>query len=127
MPTNIKIIHTQDFIRADAEGTLDLNASRKILKDLLTTVDTGAQYHVLIDTRAADVRLSTIDIYTLAVAVAEEPTFAGNRRLAILVRPEEHVNAHFFETVASTRGRIIRAFTDFETAITWLIMDWSVT
>jgi hypothetical protein len=123
MPTNIKIIHTQDFIRAKPDGALDFTASRNLLKDLVTGFDTAGKYHVLVDTRGADVRLSTTEIYELGVTVAAEPDLAGKKKFALLVPPEEKVNADFFETVSRNRGANLRVFTDFETAITWLIME----
>jgi hypothetical protein len=122
MPTNIKIIHTQDFIRAKPDGALDLTASRNLLKDLVTEFDPAGKYNVLVDTRGADVRLSTYEIFELGVTVAAEPTLRGGKKLAFLVPPEEKVNAEFFENVSQNRGANLRAFTDFETAITWLIM-----
>jgi hypothetical protein len=39
-----------------------------------------------------------------------------------MVPPEEEADARFFETVSLNRGANLRAFTDFEKAITWLIM-----
>lgn len=119
MPTNIKIIHTQDFIRAKPDGVLDLTASRNLLKDLVTESETAGKYHVLVDTRGADVRLSTTDIFNLGVAVAAA---SARDKVALLVPPGEQVNASFLETVSYNRGANLRAFTDFETAITWLIM-----
>jgi len=121
MPTNIKVIQTQDFIRAEPDGTLDLTASCNLLKDLVTELDTAGKYHVLIDTRGADVRLSTNDIFELGVAVAAD-TLARQNKVALLVPPEEKVDADFFETVSRNRGANLRTFTDFERAITWLIM-----
>jgi hypothetical protein len=121
MATNIKIIHSQDFIRAKPDGVLDLTTSRNLLKDLVSEFDTAGKYQVLVDTRAADVLLSTTDIYELGSAVAAEPALLGEK-IALLVSPEEKVNADFFATVSQNRGAEVRAFTDFETAITWLIM-----
>ena len=121
MPTNIKIIHTQDFIRAKPDGVLDLSASRDLLKDLIAEFDTAGKYHVLVDTRGADVRLSITSIYELGIAIAAEPALA-REKIALLVPPEEKVDAGFFENVSRNRGANLRAFTDFETAITWLIM-----
>lgn len=121
MPTNIKIIQTQDFIRAAPDGTLDLTASRNLLKDLVTQFDTAGQYPVLVDTRGAEVRLSITNIFELGVALTAEPALA-REKVAILVPPEEKVDAEFFETVSINRGANLKVFTDFETAITWLII-----
>lgn len=121
MPTNIQIIHTQDFIRTAPNGALDLTASRDLLKDLVTQFDTAGQYHVLVDTRGAEVRLSIINIFELGVALAAEPALA-RQKVAILVPFEAKGKAEFFETVGINRGANLKVFTDFETAITWLIM-----
>ncbi|WDT70687.1 MAG: hypothetical protein MPW14_10140 [Candidatus Manganitrophus sp.] len=121
MPTNIKIIQTQDFIRAAPDGALDLTASRDLLKDLVTKSVTAGKYHVLVDTRGAEVRLSIPNIFELGVALAAEPALA-RQKVAILVPPEAKANAEFFETVGINRGANLRVFTDFETAIKWLIM-----
>lgn len=121
MPTNIKIIHAQDFIRAQPDGVLDLTASRQLLKDLVTELDTSGKYHVLVDTRGADVQLSTAEIYDLGVAVGAEPALA-REKVALLVPPEEKLDAGFLETVSVNRGAHLGAFTEFEAAIAWLIM-----
>jgi hypothetical protein len=35
MPTNLAIVHTGDFIRARPDGVLDLDASRKLLAEVM--------------------------------------------------------------------------------------------
>ena len=120
MPTNIRIIHTRDFIRAKPDGILDLSASRSLLKDLVTQFDTAGRYRVLVDLRGAEVRLSTIEIYQVGVAVASETALA-HEMIALLAPPEKKVDVGFFESVSRNRGALLRAFTEFETAITWLI------
>lgn len=122
MPTDIKIIRTQDFMRATPEGVLDLKASRALLKDIVAKFNTAGAYHVLLDTRGADARLATMDIYELGVAVAAEPALRRDK-VALLVPPEAKLDADFFENVSHNRGADLRAFTDFETAIGWLIMN----
>jgi hypothetical protein len=121
VPTNIRIIHTQDFIRAKPGGVLDLTTSRNLLKDLATESGTAGKYLLLIDTRGANVRLSTLDIIELGRVVAAERALAG-KKIALLVAPEETVDAVFFEAVTRSRGAYLRAFSEFESAITWLIM-----
>jgi hypothetical protein len=121
MPTNIKIIHTRDFIRAKPDGVLDLAASRNLLRELVTEFDTAGKYHVLVDTRGADVRLSKIDLYELGSAVAAAPALA-REKVALLVPADDKLDADFFETVSRNRGASLRAFTEFESAITWLMV-----
>lgn len=121
MPASIKIIQTQDFIPAQPDGTLDLHASRKLLRDIASELDKAGGHHVLIDTRAVDVSLTMGEIFEVASAFVEERELA-RQRVGLLVPPEESVNARFFETVSRNRGAELRVFTDFETAISWLIM-----
>lgn len=121
MPTNIRIIQTQDFVRAKPDGVLDLATSRDLLKNLATESETAGKYLLLVDTRGANVRLSTLDNIELGTAVAAEPALAG-KKIALLVAPEEKVDAVFFEAVTRSRGAYLRAFSEFESAIAWLIM-----
>ena len=122
MPTNIRIINAQDFILAAPDGTVDLAASQVLLSALVSTAETAGVQQVLIDTREAEVRLSTINLYELGVAVASQPTLARNRT-ALLVPHGKKSNAAFFETVTRNRGANLKAFADFETAIGWLILN----
>ncbi len=123
MPTNIKIIRTQDFIRAKSDGTLDLKASLNLLNDLVGVLETAGKYHILVDVRRANVKLSISDNYSLGTAIAEHSARKYQKKFALLVPPEENENAHFLESVSRNRGSNLRTFTDFETAITWLIME----
>ena len=120
MPTKITIIHTRDFIRATDDGTLDADATRRLLKDVVHAIQTAEEHHVIIDT-ATTGRLSRSDLLGLGVAAG---THAANGRgkTALLVPFDENDDAKFFAAVARIEGANVRAFSDFEGAITWLIM-----
>ena len=121
MPTNIAIIQTGDFIRAKPDGALDLEASRKVLVEVVSAIPRAGEHNVLIDTRAATpTRLSRNDLWT-CVAAGTQPALAQSR-VALLVPVDKQDDAEFFEDVARMEGANIRAFSDFETAISWLIM-----
>ena len=122
MPTNIAIIQTRDFIRARPDGALDLDASRKLLVEVVSAIRRAGEHNVLIDTRAAaPTRLSTNDLWQLGVAAGTQPAFA-RARVALLVPLDKKDDAEFFESVARMEGANVRAFTDFENSISWLIM-----
>ena len=53
MPTNIRVIHARDFVRATPQGVLDLNASEKLLFEIVVAGAPLATYDVLLDTRSA--------------------------------------------------------------------------
>lgn len=48
MPTNIAIIRTRDFIRAKPDEVQDLEASRKLLVDVVSAIRTAGDHNVLI-------------------------------------------------------------------------------
>ncbi|HUO44643.1 MAG TPA: hypothetical protein VMT94_07010 [Burkholderiales bacterium] len=121
MPTNITVISTKDFIRANPRGSIDLAASRAILTKLISMINANGEDCVLVDTREAEVCLSIPDRYELGVSVATQPTIAFGK-VALLVPSNEATEAEFFETVVRNRGASLMVFTDFETAIKWLIM-----
>ncbi len=122
MPTNITVVHTRDFIRARSDGRLDLVASRKLLIDVVSAMRTAQEQNVLIDTRAAaPTRLSRNDLWKLGVAAGTQPALA-RARVALLVPPDRQDDAAFFEGIARVEGANVRAFSDFESAITWVIM-----
>jgi hypothetical protein len=121
MPVNIKVIHTRDFIRTNVDGSLDLPASREILVQLARTVTPPGSFHVLVDTRDARVILSPLDLYLLGHAVAEQPSLA-QATTALLVSVGEAERANLMALIAQKGGALLRVFTSFEEAITWLIM-----
>ena len=122
MPINIAIIQTRDFIRASADGALDLDASRRLLVDVVSAIRRAGEHNVLIDTRAAaPTRLSRTDLWKLGVAAGTQPALAQGR-VALLVPLDKKDDAEFFESVARLEGANVQAFSDFENAISWLIL-----
>ena len=122
MPTNIAIVHTSDFSRATADGRLDLDLSRKLLVEVVSAIRSAGEHNVLIDTRAAaPTRLSRTDLWKLGVAAGTQPALAQGR-VALLVPLDKQDDAEFFESVARLEGANVRAFSDFESAISWLIL-----
>ena len=122
MPTNIAIIHTRDFIRARPDGALDLEASRKLLVEVVSAMRSAGEHNVLIDTRAAaPTRLSRDDLWKLGAAASTQPALAQGR-VALLVPLDKQDDAEFFEGVARLQGASVTAFSDFESAISWLIV-----
>ncbi len=122
MPVNIKVIHTKDFIKTTATGVLDFSASKQYLLDIASQIKQPNEYEVLMDTREAESLLSDVDIFELGKALADHPTLRRSK-VGILAPKRDLNQAGFFETVAVNRGARVRAFTDFEQAITWLVMQ----
>jgi len=124
MPTNIRIIHAHDFIRATQDGVLDREASIKMLTEIASAGEALAHHHVLLDTRKAHSVLTDPDLFYLAEELTKLPN-AHAQKTAILCTPERLNNAKFLALCAENRGLRLAAFSSFEDAIEWLIADWS--
>ena len=121
MPVNVKVIQTNDFIKTTATGAVDFAASKQAILEIASQIRQPGEYEVLVDTRGADVLLSIGELYELGVALAEHASLRRSK-IGLLAPMSDVDKARFLETVAQNRGVRIRAFTDFEQAITWLVM-----
>lgn len=121
MPVNLKVINTKDFIKTTITGKFDFATSKQALLDIISLIKQPGEYDVLVDTREAKSMLSTLNIHELGEVLANHPILRRSR-ICVLVPANEINDAGFFETVAVNRGVHIKAFTDFEQAIKWLMM-----
>jgi hypothetical protein len=81
---------------------LDLDASRKLLVEVVSAIRGAGEHNVLIDTRAtAPTRLSKTDLWKLGVAAGTQPALAHGR-VALLVPLDKKDDAEFFESVAGS-------------------------
>ena len=119
MATSVAIIHAQDFIRATPDGLLDLATSKEVLIDIAAASGPLVDYRILIDTRHAQVSMSTADLWYLAAELSEHGK-AFLRRTAVLCPLEGFDQAGFFALCAKNRAFPVSAFTSFEDAIEWL-------
>jgi anti-anti-sigma regulatory factor len=121
MATKIKVVTARDFVEITPEGTIDITTSQQLLVDIAKAERPPVDYDLLIDFRDTTWHMSTTDIYQLAAALTRHgDTF--RRRVAILVLPGVNFDpASFLETCSHNRGFQVDAFTDFETAMRWLL------
>ena len=123
MPVNVKVINAKEFIRTTVSGALDFAESQRAILDIASQIKQPGEYEVLIDIRGAETILSIADLYELAVALTGQSSLIDSKiGLLVPMTMNDVDQAHFFETVAQNRGARIRVFTDFEEAITWLIL-----
>jgi hypothetical protein len=122
MPVNIKVIHTRDFIKTTVTGVLDFAVSKQALLDIASEIEQPGEYEILVDTRNAEAVLSLVDIFELGKALATHPSLRRSK-IACLTTMKDMKEAEFLETTTANRGLRVRMFTDFEEAITWLLMQ----
>ena len=123
MSYDMRVIPISEFLRTDVSGEIDLQASRAILKQLLDSCASHNIHHILIDTREASSRASTVDVWSLANDLGSLG-MGTEDRIAILNRPKDDFDrGAFLELCATNRGYQLRAFRDFESAFTWLTSE----
>jgi hypothetical protein len=122
MPTNIKIIHAHEFIKATPEGELSLDKMKELLIEVASAEAPSFDYEVILDTRKAQSRLSITDLWYLAAELSNLRQ-AFSRKTAVLCPLERFDYAGFFALCAQNRGFRVSAFTSFEDAIEWLIAN----
>jgi hypothetical protein len=120
MPTNVKVIHATDFIRAKPEGAAYLDEAEQLLQDIVQAGSGLHDFEVLVDTRSVSGALSANDLWRLAEKLTG---FRGSfaRKTAILCPLEKFDRSRFFALCAENRGFNVRAFTSYEEAMEWLI------
>ena len=124
MPTDIRIIHAQDFIRVTPEGHLDLEKSKELLMEIASASAPLVDYGIILDTRKAEIAMSVTELWLLAAELSQfRKAFSG--KTAVLCPLEKFDYAEFFALCAKNRGLQVRAFTSFEDAIEWLTANWT--
>ena len=119
MPTNIRIIHAHDFIKATPEGHLDFEESKKLLMEIVSAAAPLVDYEIILDTRKAKAVMSASQLWFLAAELIKYRK-AFTRKTAVLCPLEQFDYAEFFAHCARDRGFEIRAFTSLDDAIEWL-------
>ena len=61
MPTDIRIIHAHEFIKATPGGQLDLENAKKLLMEIASASAPLVDYEIILDTRRAQSGLSVSD------------------------------------------------------------------
>ena len=121
MSTNVRVIHPSDFLRARADGRVDLEAGKELLAGVAAAAAPLERYQVLIDIRDAVGRLTPDDLHELAGSLLSYE-HAFRHKTAVLCPRERFDNARFFSMLAASYGfQRIRAFLAYEDAMEWLM------
>ncbi|MBI5646925.1 MAG: hypothetical protein HY962_08320 [Ignavibacteriae bacterium] len=119
MPTDIRVIHARDFLRATPEGVFDFEDSKQCLLSIATAASQPGDIEILLDTRKAHLHVTVSELWFLAAELSKLRA-AFSRKTAVLCPGESFDNAKFFTLCSENRGFRMRAFTSFEDAILWL-------
>ena len=120
MTTNIRVIRAHDFVRATADGKIDFEMSKKLLREVAEAAATLVDYEIILDTRNTQGELSVGNLWFLAAELRDLGE-AFHRKTAVLCPLERFDSAKFFELCAKNRGFRVSAFTSYEEAMEWLM------
>jgi hypothetical protein len=125
MPCNLHIVRAGDFVRLDAHGELDSDASGKILRTIAKTcIDRGID-NALLDVRNFYSNVTIAQLHDLT-RTFYEMGFREKHHLAVLHRYRGGKKAELFAMFAESHGWNVRAFDLFEDAIEWFSEDEQV-
>ncbi len=121
MSFDIRVVTTRDFLRANRNGELDLEASRKTLAEIVRECAKNVRHHVLIDWRQLEeAPLAVSDLFEVAADLEVAGLRVGHK-VASLHRTEDELNlGRYFEVFATAHGFAFQSFTDPSAALAWL-------
>ena len=121
MQLRTQIIRANQFVRTTPTGGLDLEQSKRMLREVLDTAREKLICELLLDLReAAEARLNDAEVHELAESLKDYPSLFW-RKMALLLPPDAPgIKASRFQIRANSLGFDVQTFKEFEKAIYWL-------
>jgi hypothetical protein len=123
MLSGTKIYKVKDFIRKTETGNIDLERSKKIVRELATVSGLRSDHNILIDLRETTISsaASIEDIMKVAVEFGSSVPNFKNKIANIIPDDQERMKiASRFKSGMVLQGFRYEVFTDYESAIEWL-------
>jgi hypothetical protein len=126
MPFDLRIIRPSDFIRLSSLGTTDFESSKAALREVAHACRKRGIFRAILDLRDLTIPekplLNTTELAAL-VETFHDAGFTRAQRLAVLYRRDPHHGARMFAFISTMKGWQVRAFDDFEKALSWLSIE----
>ena len=123
MLSGIKVYKVNDFIRKTETGNIDLERSKKIVRELALAAGLHANHNILVDLRETTVSAaaSIEDVMKVALEFGSYVSSFKNKIANIIPDdPKRMVIANRFKACMDIQGFEYELFTDYESAIEWL-------
>lgn len=121
MPLGIKVYQTKDFIRKTAKGTIDLERSLKVARELAATTNYFKGHSIMLDLRDTEVDAEHTDALHVAAEFANLFRSFKNKIAVIIPDTAERMaKAEFMRTCMQLEGFQWEFFMAYEDAIDWL-------
>lgn len=125
MKNDYVVLRDRKLIVARPKGKLDVQDSKRALREIASSPDYDEQFKVLLDLTQVDSYLDPVDILEIATSMAyPNSIFPTRRKIAIAVSGAfAFDHAAFLELCANNRGVNIKSFSRLEAATDWLEID----
>ena len=113
----------EGIIEACVWGNTGLAELKEMVQEIAPTVKETGCFFILTDLRAAQISLSTLDLYYLPGAISEIMSGSNVKTYSVkraFVISEKMKFFHFYEDVSLNRGHLIKLFYDIDAARKWL-------
>ena len=123
MLSGTKIYKVKDFIRKTETGDIDLERSKKIVRELAKVSGLRSDHNILIDLRETTVSpaASIEDLMKVALEFGSYVSNFKNKIANIIPGDQERMEiASRFKSCMVFQGFEYEVFTDYESAIEWL-------
>lgn len=122
MLSGIKVYKVKDFIRKTETGKIDLERSKKIIRELAKAAGSHANHNILIDLRETTVLASSIeDVMKAALEFGSYVSSFKNKIANIIPDDQKRmIIANRLKACMDIQGFEYEIFTDYESAIEWL-------
>jgi len=122
MLSGIKIYKVKNFIRKTETGKIDLERSKKMVRELAIAAGAHTDYNILIDLRETTVSAASMeDIMKIALEFGTYISSFKNKIANIIPDdPKRMIIANRFKACMDIQGFEYEIFTDYESAIEWL-------
>jgi uncharacterized protein (UPF0264 family) len=109
------------YVNVSIEGEFNLEQAREFAEKIVQEIKRHDCNKILNDVRNIDLRLSTLDIYSLPKIAIEAGLDRFCRRA--LIASSEFNDIAFFETVSQNQAHNVKIFRSREDALEWLLSD----
>ena len=121
MPYKVEIVGNREYILIDHHGVATLSEVDELRRIVYELAEKEAISRVVVDVRGITNSFSTVEFFNLTEKHAAYPTPMPKPRCALISRPDQLSDTKFIEDVAMNRSLPVRAFTDVEEAMKWLL------
>lgn len=121
MPFEVKYDEQAGYISSVFTGRVTMKVVREYIAELLPLLEQTGCKRLLSDSRSADIHFSALDIMQFPKIAAASP-LTQNLKRAVVATPGTS-GYEMYETMSIMQGQDVKAFVDFDEAVTWLLND----